>query len=46
MNFAVFWWVPCGIMFFMVARYIVGDRKRLQELMDARAREMEERLSR
>jgi len=44
MNFAVFWWVPCGIMFFMVARYIISDRKRLQDLMDARAREMEERL--
>lgn len=41
MNFAVFWWIPCGLIFFMVARYIIGDRKALQELMARRAEEMQ-----
>lgn len=40
MNFAVFWWLPCGLIFFMVARYIVKDRDRLQKLMAARAERM------
>ncbi|MFW5769063.1 MAG: MFS transporter [Spirochaetota bacterium] len=41
MNFAVAWWLPCGIIFFMVAKYITLDRKKLKELMETRAREME-----
>lgn len=40
MNFALAWWVPCGLIFFLVARYIAGDRDRLRSLMRERAREM------
>ena len=41
MNFSIFWWLPCGLIFFMVARYIGGDRDKLQELLAQRAKEME-----
>ncbi len=41
MNFAVFWWLPCGLIFFMVARYIIQDRDSLQKLMAARADRMQ-----
>lgn len=40
MNFAVLWWVPCGLLFFMVARHITADRNALRSLMEKRAREM------
>jgi MFS family permease len=40
MDFAVFWWLPCGLIFFMVARHIGADRQRLQQLMARRAEEM------
>jgi MFS family permease len=40
MNFAVFWWIPCGLIFFMVARYITMDRDALQKLLAERAQEM------
>jgi MFS family permease len=40
MNFAVLWWVPCGLLFFMVARHIGSDRNALRSLMEKRAREM------
>ncbi len=40
MNFAILWWVPCGLLFFMVARHIGMDRDRLRSLMEGRAREM------
>lgn len=43
MNFALFWWLPCGLIFFMVARYIVADRDRLQKLMLSRATRMQEK---
>jgi MFS family permease len=41
MNFAVSWWVLCGILFLFVAKYIVGDRERLHRLLEERATEME-----
>jgi len=41
MNFSIFWWLPCGLIFFMVARYISMDRDKLQELLAQRAKEME-----
>jgi MFS family permease len=40
MNFALFWWVPCGLLFFLVARHIAADRAALQELMKTRAESM------
>jgi MFS family permease len=40
MNFSVFWWIPCGLIFFMVMRYITADRDALQKLMQTRAQEM------
>lgn len=40
MNFAILWWVPCGLIFFMVARYITKDRDALKALMKKRAEEM------
>ncbi len=40
MNFAILWWIPCGMLFFMVARHIGADRKTLQRLLEERAREM------
>ncbi len=40
MNFALFWWVPCGLLFFLVARYIAADRAALQSLMKERAASM------
>jgi len=41
MNFAVAWWIPCGIIFFIVARHITRDRDKLKELLSKRAAEME-----
>jgi MFS family permease len=41
MNFAVLWWLPCGLLFFLVARNIGRDRDSLQDLMKKRAEEME-----
>ncbi len=40
MNFAVSWWVLCGILFLFVAKYIVGDREILHRLLEERAGEM------
>jgi MFS family permease len=40
MNFAVFWWIPCGLIFFMIMRYIAKDRDALRQLMNQRAEEM------
>ena len=40
MNFAVSWWVPCGLLLFMVAKYITQDREALRLLMEERASEM------
>ncbi len=37
MNFAVSWWIPCGLLLFMVARYITRDRESLRRLMEERA---------
>ncbi len=42
MNFSIFWWIPCGVLFFLVARYIALDRDALQKLLKQRAREMEQ----
>jgi MFS family permease len=41
MNFSVFWWIPCGILFFFVAGTIVRDRDILKKLMAERAEELE-----
>jgi MFS family permease len=40
MNFAVFWWIPCGLIFFMIMLYIRKDRDALSKLMAERAEEM------
>jgi hypothetical protein len=40
MNSAIFWWIPCGILFLVVAKYITGDRETLRRLMEERAGEM------
>ena len=40
MNFAVSWWVLCGILFLFVAKYIIGDRETMRRLMEERAGEM------
>ena len=42
MNFAILWWIPCGLIFFMVARYITADRDALKILMKKRAEEMKQ----
>ncbi len=41
MNFAISWWIPCGLLLLVVARYISGDRNTLRSLLEIRAREME-----
>ena len=41
MNFAIAWWLPCGLIFFLVARNIVRDRDKLKELMKKRAADMQ-----
>jgi MFS family permease len=43
MNFAIAWWIPCGLLFFLVAITIGKDRDALQRLMRERAAEMERR---
>jgi MFS family permease len=40
MNFSILWWVPCGLIFFMVALYITRDRTALQKLLVERAGQM------
>ncbi|TFG62960.1 MAG: MFS transporter [Spirochaetales bacterium] len=40
MNFSIFFWIPCGIIFFAVARFINMDRDNLQKLLKERAEEM------
>lgn len=40
MNFSIFWWILCGLIFFLVAKTITGDRKSLQDLLEVRAHEM------
>jgi MFS family permease len=37
MNFAILWWVPCGLLLLMVAKYITADRDALKKLMLERA---------
>ncbi len=37
MNFAIAWWVPCGLLFFLVALTIGRDRAAMQELLRKRA---------
>ena len=39
-NFAVFWWVPCGLIFLVVSRFITADRNTLRSLLEQRAKEM------
>ena len=40
MNFAILWWIPCGLLFLVVTRFIAADRDSLRRLMEERAREM------
>ena len=40
MNFAIAWWVPCGLLFFLVALTIGRDRNAMQDLLRERARGM------
>lgn len=40
MNFAVFWWIPCGLIFLLVSRFITADRNKLRSLLEQRAKEM------
>jgi MFS family permease len=40
MNFAVSWWVLCGILFLVVAKYIIGDREVLHRFLEEQAGEM------
>jgi MFS family permease len=42
MNFSIFWWILCGVIFLFVALTIVADRNRLQALLEERAKEMEQ----
>lgn len=40
MNFAIAWWLPCGLLFLMAAKYIRHDRDALHALLAQRAQEM------
>ncbi len=40
MNFSILWWVPCGLIFYVIAKYITGDRAVLQAFLQIRAKEM------
>jgi hypothetical protein len=40
MNFSIFWWIPCGLMLLIVARFITIDRDALRKLLEERAEEM------
>lgn len=40
MNFAILWWIPCGLIFLIVAKYITADRDSLRQVLAQRAREM------
>ncbi len=37
MNSAISWWLPCGILLLVVAKFIIGDREALRRLMEERA---------
>ncbi|HEY9160624.1 MAG TPA: MFS transporter [Desulfomonilia bacterium] len=41
MNFAIAWWIPCGILFLMAAKYITKDRDALQSYLAEQAKIME-----
>ncbi|TAL38668.1 MAG: MFS transporter [Spirochaetes bacterium] len=41
MNFAILWWVPCGLLLLAVARYITADRESLRKLLGERAAQMQ-----
>lgn len=43
MNFALAFWVPCGLLFFLIAGTITADRNAQRELMARRAGEMAEK---
>jgi len=40
MNSAITWWLPCGILLFVAARYIIGDREKLRGFLEEQAGEM------
>lgn len=37
-NFAIVWWLPCGLIFFIVAKYIDKDRLALRAYLDGKAK--------
>jgi MFS family permease len=41
MNFAISWWIPCGLLFLMAAKYITKDRDNLRKYLDDQAKDME-----
>jgi MFS family permease len=41
MNFAISWWVPCGLLFLMAAKYITKDRDNLKAYLNEQAKVME-----
>jgi hypothetical protein len=41
MNFAISWWIPCGLLFLMAAKYITKDRDVLQAYLAEQAKVME-----
>lgn len=42
MNTAIAGWLPCGVLFFWVAKHIIGDREKLRGFLKERAGEMAE----
>lgn len=40
MNSAISWWLPCGLLLFVAARYIIGDREKLRSFLEKQAGEM------
>lgn len=41
-NFSIIWWLPCGLLFLVVAKYIDKDRLALRAYLDEKARALEE----
>jgi MFS family permease len=41
-NFAIVWWLPCGLLFLLVSKFIDKDRLALRSYLDEKARALEE----
>lgn len=37
LNFSIAWWLPCGLLFFMIARFLKADRDTLKEYLKEKA---------